>query len=40
LLADVLAQIEREAVTPAPRIDWAAAKAELARAETAGELSD
>jgi|AFSR01.1.fsa_nt_gi hypothetical protein len=40
LLADVLAQIEREAATPTPRIDWAAAKAELARAEAAGELPD
>ncbi|MBP1467830.1 hypothetical protein EYB53_019095 [Candidatus Chloroploca sp. M-50] len=40
LLAEVLAQIEREAATPIPRIDWAAAKAELTRAEAAGELPD
>jgi hypothetical protein len=40
LLADVLAQIEREAATLAPRINWAEAKAELARAEAAGELPD
>ena len=38
LLADVLALIEREQAEPAPRIDWEAAKAELARAEAAGEL--
>jgi hypothetical protein len=39
LLADVLASIEREQAAPAPRIDREAAKAELARAEAAGELS-
>lgn len=40
LLADVLAQIEREADIPTPRINWAKARAELARAEAAGELPD
>ncbi len=40
LLADVLAQIEREADTPTSRINWAEARAELARAEAAGELPD
>ncbi|MBO9325848.1 MAG: hypothetical protein J7463_10780 [Roseiflexus sp.] len=40
LLADMLAQIEREAVTPAPRIDWAAVKAKLAHVEAAGKSPD
>lgn len=40
LLAEVLEMIEREKTTPAPRISWEEAKAELARAEAAGELPD
>ncbi len=40
LLADVLAQIEREADEAVPRINWAEAKAELARAEAAGDLPE
>lgn len=40
LLAEVLEMIEREKTTPAPRISWEEAKAELARAEAMGELPD
>lgn len=40
LLSEVLAQIEREKATPAARIPWEEAKAELDRAEAAGELPD
>ncbi|MCG8348062.1 MAG: hypothetical protein MI924_09825 [Chloroflexales bacterium] len=40
LLAEALALIEREQAAPSPRIGWDAAKAELARAEAAGELPD
>lgn len=40
LLNDVLEQTEREKTTPAIRISWEAAKAELERAEAAGELPD
>ncbi len=40
LLNEVLEQIEREKTNPAPRIPWEKVKAELARAEAAGELPD
>lgn len=40
LLAEALAQIERERTGPTPHIDWETARAELARAEAAGELPD
>lgn len=40
LLAEVLTEIEHEQAAPQPHIDWAAARAELARAEAAGELPD
>jgi hypothetical protein len=40
LLNEVLEQIEREQTTPAIRIVWETAQAELARAEAAGELPD
>lgn len=40
LLAEALAQIERERDTPSSHIDWETARAELARAEAAGELPD
>ncbi|NJN68439.1 MAG: DUF4148 domain-containing protein [Chloroflexaceae bacterium] len=40
LLNEVLEQIEREKTNPATRIPWKQVKAELARAEAAGELPD
>jgi hypothetical protein len=40
LLNEVLEQIEQEKTNPAPRIPWEKVKAELARAEAAGELPD
>lgn len=40
LLNEVLEQIEREQTTPAIRIAWETAQAELACAEAAGKLPD